>query len=92
LFDGVVFCSTAHFFLLSVEGTLVEEPLLCVTTACKVRFFSIKIEKTTQKYCFVVRYYSHKVSIIDNLAHYTATICRLCSSKKLNKPQKECFV
>jgi len=29
---------------------LVEQPAVYVTTACKVRFFSMKIEKTTQKY------------------------------------------
>jgi len=35
-------------FLLKV--LLVKQPVLYVTTACKVHFFSMTIEKTTQKY------------------------------------------
>ena len=33
---------------------LVEQPALYVTTVCKVRFFSMKFERTTQILCFVV--------------------------------------
>jgi len=29
---------------------LVEQPAVYVTTVCKVHFFSMKMEKTTQKY------------------------------------------
>jgi len=36
-----------------LKEPLVEQPALYVTTACKVRFFSMKIEKTTQKYLFL---------------------------------------
>jgi len=98
---GVVFCSTARFFLLYVEST----PCWTAFTLCSYCLQSAFLFHDNWKnntkslyfvvpcscFCWTARFCSSPIKclFVDNLVHYFATVCRLRSSNKLKQTRKK---